>query len=146
MIADCSSGIEPVFSLAYKKNVMRDWKTNEPTSLVYGNPILRTYLSTIGRDNELTRISDNAGQLPSGLPEDVYRVFKTAFTVSPLDHVKMQAVWQDSTENAVSKTINMPSTATISDVDEVYRTAYDLGCVGVTVYRDGSRSGQVLTS
>ena len=146
MIADCSSGIEPVFSLAYKKNVMRDWKTNEPTSLVYGNQILRRHLADIGREEELTRISDNSGQLPDGLPDNVYRIFKTAFTVAPSDHVKMQAVWQKFTENAVSKTINMPTNATIDDVDTIYRTAYDLGCVGVTVYRDGSREGQVLTS
>ena len=76
----------------------------------------------------------------------MYRIFKTAFTVAPSDHVKMQAVWQKFTENAVSKTINMPTNATIDDVDTIYRTAYDLGCVGVTVYRDGSREGQVLTS
>ncbi|MHB9114493.1 MAG: vitamin B12-dependent ribonucleotide reductase [Thermoleophilia bacterium] len=141
IIAGCSSGVEPLFALALIRNVM------DNTELPEAHP----YFEQVVRDRglyseELMKDVASAGALHEvgGLPDDIKRVFVTAHDVTPEWHVRMQAAFQDHTDNAVSKTVNFSNSATQEDVEEVYRLAYELGAKGVTIYRDGSRSEQVL--
>ncbi len=141
MIAGCSSGIEPVFAYAYTRNVM------DNTQMPEVNPVLVDILKERGLYSEaLMRRLAQEGTLAhmTEIPADIRRVFVAAHDVSPLYHVRMQAAFQRHTDNAVSKTVNFAHDATQEDVAEVYRLAYREGCKGVTIYRDGSRSGQVL--
>ena len=161
MIADASSGIEPLFALIFWKNVMRDSEDNTATSLRYVNPHFEEYARNHGFFTEalVDAIEANHGSLrvtkatPDEVcdvllrvPEIARRIFVTAHDVSPEWHIRVQSAFQANTENAVSKTINFPNDATRDDVDQGYWRAYELGCKGVTVYRDGSRDLQVLTT
>ncbi|MEK6790564.1 MAG: vitamin B12-dependent ribonucleotide reductase [Deltaproteobacteria bacterium] len=142
IIAGCSSGIEPLFALAFVRNVM------EGTELLEVNPLFEETAAARGFDSpELMRQVAASGTLHGipGLPDDVKRSFVTAHDITPEWHIKMQAAFQKYTDNAVSKTVNFPNEATVEDVAKVYILAYKLGCKGVTVYRDGSRDVQVLT-
>ncbi|CAG1064597.1 ribonucleoside-diphosphate reductase alpha chain [uncultured bacterium] len=141
IISGCSSGIEPLFALAFTRNVM------EGTELIEVNPIFEEYARERGFDSpEIMKEVAKKGSLHDveGIPADISRVFVTAHDISPEWHIKMQAAFQKYTDNAVSKTVNFPQEATIEDVASVYIMAYKLGCKGVTVYRDGSRDAQVL--
>ena len=141
IIAGVSSGVEPVFAYAYIRNVM------DNTHLIETNSILKEALVRRGLySEELMREVVEQGSLAhvAGIPEDMKRVFVCAHDVSPIWHVKMQAAFQEFTDNAVSKTVNFPNSATREEVAEVYRLAYELGCKGTTIYRDGSRDEQVL--
>ena len=141
IIAGVSSGVEPVFAYAYIRNVM------DNTHLIETNQILKDKLTELGLySDELMRQIIEHGSLAhvEGIPEAVKRVFVCAHDVSPIWHVKMQAAFQQFTDNAVSKTVNFPNSATQEEVAEVYRLAYELGCKGTTIYRDGSRDEQVL--
>lgn len=141
IIAGVSSGVEPVFAYAYYRNVM------DNTHLIETNQILKDKLTELGLySDELMRQIIEHGSLAhvEGIPEAVKRVFVCAHDVSPIWHVKMQAAFQQFTDNAVSKTVNFPNSATREEVAEVYRLAYELGCKGTTIYRDGSRDEQVL--
>ncbi|NCB62568.1 MAG: vitamin B12-dependent ribonucleotide reductase [Clostridia bacterium] len=141
IIAGVSSGVEPIFAYAYIRNVM------DSTHLIETNEILKNTLTQRGlySDSLMQKVVDE-GSLAhvDGIPEDMKRVFVCAHDVSPIWHVKMQAAFQTHTDNAVSKTVNFPNTASKEEVAEVYRLAYELGCKGTTIYRDGSRDEQVL--
>ena len=141
IIAGVSSGVEPIFAYAYIRNVM------DNTHLVETNAILKQKLEELGLYSEaLMKKVVEQGTLAhiDEIPDSVKRVFVCAHDVSPIWHVKMQAAFQRHTDNAVSKTVNFPNSASKQDVAEVYRLAYTLGCKGTTIYRDGSRDEQVL--
>ncbi|MCK4739308.1 MAG: vitamin B12-dependent ribonucleotide reductase [Deltaproteobacteria bacterium] len=142
IINSCSSGIEPLFALAFTRNVM------EGTELLEVNPIFEKVAERMGiLTPELLKEAAKTGSIHEveGIPESAKRIFVTSHEIDPEWHIRMQAVFQKYTDNAVSKTVNFNNDATVEDVEKVYRLAYDLGCKGVTVYRDGSRDAQVLT-
>jgi ribonucleoside-diphosphate reductase alpha chain len=142
IIAGCSSGIEPLFALSFTRRVM------DNDELLEINP----YFERVARERgfyspELLETVASKGSIRhmEGIPDDVREVFVTAHDVTPEWHVRMQAAFQKYTDNAVSKTVNLPGDATVEDVLKVYNLAYDLGCKGVTIYRDGSKENQVLS-
>ncbi len=143
IIAGCSSGIEPLFAVAYS-HIVGD------RHLTFVNPHFETIARRRGfYSPELMEKVAKHGTLHGipEVPEDVRRVFVTAHEIEPKWHVRMQAAFQRHTDNGVSKTINLPRTATVEDVAQAYRLAYELGCLGITVFRDGCKSahgGQVL--
>ncbi len=142
IIAGVSSGIEPVFAYVFIRNVM------DSTKMIEVNPVLKEMLIKRGiYSDELMEKIANAGTLAhiQEIPEDIRRVFVSSHDISPEYHIKMQAAFQNHTDNAVSKTVNFISSATEEEVREVYMRAYETGCKGVTIYRDGSRDSQVLS-
>lgn len=142
MIAGCSSGIEPLFALSYTRRVLEGTEIPELTPLVEEVAREEGFYS-----EDLVEFIRDGGDMREreDVPEEIKRVFVTAFDIPPDDHVRMQAGFQKHVDNAVSKTINLPPDSTPEDVARAYRLAYDLGCKGVTVYRTGSRKGQVLS-
>lgn len=141
IIAGCSSGVEPVFAYAFIRNVM------DGTELMEVSPVLKAVLTERGlySDERMKKVVEQGSFTHlEEIPEDIRRVFVCAHDIQPEYHVRMQAAFQKHTDNAVSKTVNFSSDATREDVRRVYMLAYRLGCKGVTIYRDGSRSGQVL--
>ncbi len=142
IIAGCSSGIEPLFALSFVRTVM------DNDQLLEVNPCFEKVarergfyspelMDRIARQGSIRNLQE--------IPEDTRDVFVTAHDVSPEWHIRMQAAFQKYTDNAVSKTVNLPRDATVDDVRKVYNLAYELGCKGVTIYRDGSKENQVLS-
>ncbi len=143
IIAGCSSGIEPLFAVSFVRNVL------EGTKLYEVNPHFERIAKERGFwSKELIEKIAEKGSLKDidEVPEDVKKTFTTAHDISPLDHVRMQAAFQKHVDNAVSKTVNFPHNACPKDVEDVYFLAFGLGCKGLTVYRDGSREEQVLST
>lgn len=142
IIAGCSSGIEPIYAVSFARNVL------DGVRLVEINPVFKRLSVKQGffNDKLLTAISasESIQNIPS-IPQDIRDLFVTAFDINPAWHIKMQSVFQRYSDNAVSKTINLPNTATVKDIEDAYLTAYNLGCKGVTVFRTGSRRKQVLS-
>jgi len=142
IIAAASSGIEPIFAVAYVRNVM------DRDILPEVNPIFEEVAKERGfYSADLMKEIAAQGSVADvkGVPEDIAKLFVTALDITPEAHVRMQAAFQEHTDNAVSKTVNFPNDATVADVENVYLLAYKLGCKGVTVYRYGSRDDQVLS-
>jgi ribonucleoside-diphosphate reductase alpha chain len=141
IIAGASSGIEPIYALAYVRNVM------DNNVLVEVNPLFEEIAKERGfYSNDIAaQIADHGSAAEvDGIPEDVKRIFVNAHDISPEWHIRIQAAFQKHVDNAVSKTVNFKSSAAMDDIEQVYLTAYRLGCKGVTVYRDQSRENQVL--
>ncbi len=140
MIADCTGGIEPYFKLAFEKNCM------DKKKLVYRNELFVEEISKKYKGKELEKILrelDEKGQIGDieNLDLELRSKYKTSHEVSPENHVRMQSAFQSGIDNAVSKTVNLPNEATMDDVKKIYRMAYDEGCIGVTIFRDGSKKG-----
>ncbi|MCE5313015.1 MAG: vitamin B12-dependent ribonucleotide reductase [Nitrospiraceae bacterium] len=143
IIAGCSSGIEPLFAVSYVRNVM------EGTKLIEVNPYFEEKARELGLlTRELMEQVADTGSIShfDQFPKDLRDIFMTAHDITPTDHIRMQAAFQKYTDNAVSKTVNFANSATTRDVEDVYMLAYKMGCKGVTVYRDGSREDQVLST
>ncbi|MFN3974597.1 MAG: adenosylcobalamin-dependent ribonucleoside-diphosphate reductase [Dehalococcoidia bacterium] len=141
LIAGCSSGIEPLFALAYVREAM------EGMRLLEVNAAFRQAIEALGLSADaLWEHVARRGSIQAleHIPEDLRRVFVTDFDIPPDWHVRMQAAFQRHTENAVSKTINLPESATVEDVKKAFLLAWELKCKGITVYRYGSKSQQVL--
>ncbi len=142
IIANCSSGIEPVFALSYVRHIL------EGEEFVEINPYFEEAAKRGGfYSPELIRELAEGRRLKDieGVPEEIKRLFVTAHDITPEWHVRMQAAFQRFTDSAVSKTVNFPYEATLEDVTKVYILAYQEGLKGITIYRDRSRESQVLT-
>ena len=143
MIAGCSSGIEPVYSLVFEKNV-------KVGSFFYVDPVFEKTIKRMGIYSEqlMEKIIANGGS-PRGIseiPEELQRVFVTAMDCAPEDHIRALAAFQKWVDSSISKTNNFPANATLEDMRQSYILAYTLGCKDVTVFRDSSIKEQVLVS
>jgi len=143
IIAGCSSGIEPLFAISYIRTVMDD------TRMVEINPFFEKEAKEKGFYSEvlMEKIAKrgSVGEFEE-IPDETRRIYVTSHDTAGQWHVRHQAAFQKYTDNAVSKTINLPNEAKVEDVENAYRLAYQLGCKGVTIYRDGSRESQVLAT
>jgi ribonucleoside-diphosphate reductase alpha chain len=140
IIAGTSSGIEPLFALAFARHVMQGARLFE------FSPIFERFAREHGffsQDLKTELAKKGSLQNIASVPQEFKDLFITALDIPPEQHVRIQASFQKFTDNAVSKTVNLPQSATVSDVRKVYDLAYKLGCKGVTIFRYGSRS-QVL--
>jgi len=143
IIASCSSGIEPLFALSYTRNIL------DGARLIEVTPFFEEAARSEGFYSEelMQQLADGAHLRDiKGVPDGIKRVFVTAHEISPEWHVRMQAAFQRSTDNAVSKTVNFPHEATREDIAKVYMMAYEEGLKGITIYRDRSRETQVLVT
>jgi len=141
IIAGCSSGIEPLFAVAFIRNILNGRRLFETNSLFEIIAKQRSFysgkiLEKIAKTGSVTKIER--------IPDDVKRIFVTALDIDPEWHVRMQAAFQKYTDNAVSKTVNLSEKAKIEDIHKVYKLAWKLRCKGVTVFRYGSKREQVL--
>jgi ribonucleoside-diphosphate reductase alpha chain len=140
-IAGCSSGIEPLFAISYVRSILEGTQFLETNSLFEEVAMDKGFY-----DKKLMMEIAKKGSIQHmrRIPHWVRKIFVTAFDISPEWHVRMQAAFQKYTDNAVSKTVNLPYEATVEEVEKVYKLAYKLGCKGITIYRYGSKPQQVL--
>jgi ribonucleoside-diphosphate reductase alpha chain len=142
ILADCSAGIEPLYGISIARTVMEDIRLESlhPEFLKQARARklpMAELRREIGRQESIQHLTQ--------IPRDLRRLFVTAHDISPAHHVRMQAVFQRHSDSGVSKTINLPATATLQDVASAFLLAHELGCKGLTVYRSGSRTHQVMT-
>ena len=143
IIAGTTSGIEPLFAVSFIRNVM------EGTRLLEVNPFFEKTAKEQGFYSKELMIELAKGTMLKDIPQvpgDVKNLFATALEIKPEWHVRMQAAFQKHVDNAVSKTVNLPTDASIDDVRSTFQLAYELGCKGITVYRYGSKNEQVLST
>ncbi|MBW3004831.1 hypothetical protein KY310_03285, partial [Candidatus Woesearchaeota archaeon] len=141
IFADVTSGIEPFFAITYVREILDNTQMLEVNKLFEEIARQRGFYT---KDLFAKIAKEGSVQNVKGVPTDVKKIFKTALEIKPEWHVKMQAAFQKYTDNAVSKTVNLPEDATLDDVQKVYLLAHKLKCKGVTVYRYGSKKEQVL--
>jgi len=143
ILADTSSGIEPVFSLVTKRRTFyEDDKSNHSTKeLLMVDPVFEEYVGK--RKGVLEQVANGDY---SRLTSEEKKLFVTTHQIQPEWHVKIQAAWQKYFDNSISKTVNFGHEATVEDVKETYMLAWKMGCKGVTIYRDGSKGDQVLSA
>ena len=143
MIVGTSSGIEPLFAITYKNS-------SQSGDYYVVNPLFENIARTEGfySDELMKQIDERRGSVQgmSEVPEQVQKIFVTAADITPEWHIRIQAEFQKYVDNAVSKTVNLPHSATVADVSSLYKEAWRLGCKGATIYRDGSREDQPLTA
>jgi ribonucleoside-diphosphate reductase alpha chain len=143
MIVDTSSGIEPLYALVYTKHVL------DGTELLYTNRFFEHALQSADTySKDLMRKVSKAGSISriNEIPYELKKIYVVAEDIAPQWHVRIQAAFQKYTDNAVSKTINFPANGTIENIKDAFLLAYGLGCKGLTIYRDKSRTNQVLTA
>lgn len=146
IIANCSGGIEPMFSLAFIRNVLRGQKQGEKPLVEANETFVEVARARGFHSEELMERIAREGTLAhiDEVPEDIKRVFVCAHDIMPEWHMKMQAAFQRHCDSSISKTINFPHAASVEDVETIYRLAFELRCKGVTVYRDGCRAFQPM--
>lgn len=144
LIAGASQGIEPIYSIVQTRHVQASMGKN----FIEVNPAVKRSLELKGMWTEGLEKAIKETQCAKCivLPKEIKDCLVTAHDVSPEWHVKMQAAFQKYTDNSISKTVNLPSSASTYDIEQIYKLAYDLGCKGITVYRDKSRTNQLLTT
>ncbi len=142
IIAGASGGIEPVFALVFTRNVM------DNTRMLEVHPQFAAWLKSQNLDESklLEEVAKQGGvQDVAAMPQDIRRLFVTSFDILPEWHVRMQAAFQEFTDNGVSKTINFPEDASRQAIAETYQLAFTLGIKGITVYRNNSRRDQPMS-
>ena len=142
LLANCSSGIEPLFAIQYTRRTLEgmEFQVMDPLFIELGEKegfLKQELIQSITEGASLKDLSQ--------VPKDVKELFVTTFEISPVWHIKIQATFQEYTDNAVSKTINFPRDATKEEVREAFVMSYQERCKGITIYRSGSKGGQVLT-
>lgn len=144
IIAGCSSGLEPYFAIAYKRNIL------DGTIMTEVNPLFQEMAIKQGFYSEhlIREIANSNGSIQNvpGIPQEIKDLFRIASDISPEDHVRMQAAFQPYVDNGISKTINFDNSASEEDIYNAYIMAYELGCKAISVYRDGARPNQVLST
>jgi len=140
IIGGCSSGIEPLFALAFYREVLEGKKLSE-INPVFQNELIKRNL---WNDRAIGRVMSTGSIQKTNLPKDLKRIFVTSMDISPEQHVRMQSAFQMHVDNAVSKTVNLPENASKEEVRKIYLLAWKLKCKGITVYRYGSKEKQVL--
>ncbi|MBI4143328.1 adenosylcobalamin-dependent ribonucleoside-diphosphate reductase, partial [Candidatus Woesearchaeota archaeon] len=141
IIADVSSGIEPLFALSYVR------RTAEGKTLTYFDKNLKKALMENGLHNdEIIEKITREGSVKNidEIPDKIKKIFVVGSDIAPEWHVRMQAAFQKYVDNGISKTVTLPKDASVEDVEKIYTMAFELGCKGISVYRFGSREGQVI--
>jgi len=147
MLSNCSSGIEPLFSLVFERNVLKERKDAKPL-LEVNEYFLKVAKERGFYNEEMMRQIAKEGSIQhiAGIPDDIKALFVCAHDIAPEWHLKMQAAFQRHCDASISKTINFPHDATLEQVDKIYRESFKLACKGVTVYRDGCRRDQPMAT